>query len=227
MKYIALIILAMTANLSWAAAIGNIVDVRGDVDVLRNGKILKVEKTPFLLKQEDIVVTSFKAVASLHMKDAADYRIGPSSQFAFERYGKKVKREASFALNLLRGSVELDLSGNDVAHDRIVLTTPNSKINVLGDSVMVRYCQIACSELTGTSIAVISGEAELISDETKAVMLTGEFAALSLSDRKPVFKDLPKNYLDIEMVPGAVVKKEAESSDYFTSANHDFGLMFN
>lgn len=80
--------------------IGNVAALKGDANILRQGKTLKI-KSGIELEVKDKIITSSKARVQVILKDNTVVTIGPDSSFVFDAYhfGTKENTEASMHID--------------------------------------------------------------------------------------------------------------------------------
>lgn len=106
MKIIFLIIYFGIFSLSLANEAAFVKKLKGDVEILRDGKELTV-KVGTKVFEKDTIVTHYKSSAGLIFKDNTRISIGSNSRFEIEKYlFIPEKNQEAFVTNLVKGSME-------------------------------------------------------------------------------------------------------------------------
>jgi uncharacterized protein YdcH (DUF465 family) len=137
MKLIITIILL--ANILYAN-IGNIVSLRGDVEVIRDNNTNKNIQIGFALEKNDLIKTGKKAKLQIVFSDETIITLGKESEFKvydyfYNKENKQTKPKASFGF--LKGSFK-SVTGQigKIAKNRFKLKTNTSSIGIRGTTIV-------------------------------------------------------------------------------------------
>ncbi len=123
-------ILALSAFV-WSS-IGNVAALKGDANILRQGKTLKI-KSGIGLEVKDKIITSSKARVQVILKDDTVVTIGPDSSFVFDAYTFGTKENSHVAMHIDRGFFR-SVTGKigKLAPERFKVKTASATIGIRG-----------------------------------------------------------------------------------------------
>lgn len=112
--------------------IGNVAALKGDANILRQGKTLTV-KSGMALEVKDKIITSSKARVQVILKDDTVVTIGPDSSFVFDAYQLGTKENTQLAMRINRGFFR-SVTGKigKIAPERFKVKTVSATIGIRG-----------------------------------------------------------------------------------------------
>jgi hypothetical protein len=139
MRWLIALATAVFAVTSFANDVGQIKNVRGSVQLERDGK--RVAATPGMgVRQSDVLVTGADGSAGVTFLDNSLLSIGPGSELAIEHYSFDSTTHAGrFDANLKRGTLGV-VSGRMVKQspEAMKVRTPSSIMGVRGTEFFVK-----------------------------------------------------------------------------------------
>lgn len=125
-----LLVLALSV-LVWSN-IGNVAALKGDANIIRKSKTLKI-KSGMELEVKDEIVTSSAASVQVILKDHTVVTIGPDSVFVFDAYSFGAKEESEVAMHIDRGFFR-SVTGKigKLAPERFKVKTVSATIGIRG-----------------------------------------------------------------------------------------------
>ncbi|MBT8343992.1 MAG: FecR family protein, partial [Sulfurovum sp.] len=137
--------------------IGNVAALKGDANIVRQGKTLNV-KSGMALKVKDTIKTSSKARVQVILKDDTVVTIGPDSSFVFDAYTFGTKENSHVAMHIDRGFFR-SVTGKigKLAPERFKVKTASATIGIRGTdfSALVSENQEIISCYSGKITALI------------------------------------------------------------------------
>ncbi len=116
----------------WAINIGSFTMVKGNVELLRGHKALKVF-TSFKIDDKDIISTSKNALAKLMFKDKTVITLGEKSTFKVEDYFFDNSKKSKSTFKVTKGFFRVVTGAiGKVARERFQLKTRNATIGIRG-----------------------------------------------------------------------------------------------
>jgi len=112
--------------------IGNVAALKGNADILRNNKTLKI-KSGMALEIKDKIVTSSQARVQVILKDNTVVTIGPDSSFVFDAYTFGTKANSEVKMHIDHGFFR-SVSGKigKLAPERFKVKTVSATIGIRG-----------------------------------------------------------------------------------------------
>ena len=112
--------------------IGNVAALKGDANILRNSKTLKI-KSGIALEVKDKIVTSSQSRVQVILKDNTVVTIGPNSSFVFDAYTFGTKDNSQVAMHIDRGFFR-SVTGKigKLAPERFKVKTVSATIGIRG-----------------------------------------------------------------------------------------------
>ena len=112
--------------------IGNVGALKGDADIIRKSRTLKV-KSGMELEVKDKIVTSSAASVQVILKDNTVVTIGPDSSFVFDVYNFGTKETSQIAMHIDRGFFR-SVTGKigKLAPERFKVKTVSATIGIRG-----------------------------------------------------------------------------------------------
>jgi len=126
-----LLLLFTLSALVWSN-IGNIAALKGDAEIIRKSKTLKI-KSGMELEVKDKIVTSSTGSVQVILKDHTVVTVGPDSAFVFDAYNFGTKEESEVAMRIDRGFFR-SVTGKigKMAPERFKVKTVSATIGIRG-----------------------------------------------------------------------------------------------
>jgi len=137
--------------------IGNVAALKGDANILRHSKTLKI-KSGMSLEVKDRIVTSSQSRVQVILKDDTVVTIGPNSSFVFDAYTFGTKANSKVAMHIDRGFFR-SVTGKigKLAPERFKVKTVSATIGIRGTdfSALVSDNEEIISCYRGSIVALI------------------------------------------------------------------------
>jgi len=137
--------------------IGNVAALKGEANILRNSKTLKI-KSGIPLEVKDRIVTSSQSRVQVILKDDTVVTIGPNTSFVFDAYTFGTKANSKVAMHIDRGFFR-SVTGKigKLAPERFKVKTVSATIGIRGTdfSALVSDNEEIISCYRGSIVALI------------------------------------------------------------------------
>lgn len=112
--------------------IGNVAALKGDANIVRQGKTLKII-SGIELEVKDKIITSSKSLVQVILKDDTVVTIGPNSSFVFDAYQFDTKENTKVTMHIDRGFFR-SVTGKigKIAPERFKVKTVSATIGIRG-----------------------------------------------------------------------------------------------
>ena len=172
--------------------IGNVAALKGDANILRNSKTLKI-KSGMSLEVKDKIVTSSQSRVQVILKDDTVVTIGPDSSFVFDAYTFGTKANSQVAMHIDRGFFR-SVTGKigKLAPERFKVKTVSATIGIRGTdfSALVSDNEEIISCYRGSIVALIDNISHAVEEGMELNNANGKVTKKALS------KNIKVQFLD-------------------------------
>jgi len=172
--------------------IGNVAALKGDANILRNSKTLKI-KSGMTLEVKDRIVTSSQSRVQVILKDDTVVTIGPDSSFVFDAYTFGTKANSQVAMHIDRGFFR-SVTGKigKLAPERFKVKTVSATIGIRGTdfSALVSDSEEIISCYRGSIVALIDNISHTVDEGMELNNANGKVS------KKALGKNIKLQFLD-------------------------------
>lgn len=172
--------------------IGNVAALKGDANIIRKSKTLKI-KSGMELEVKDKIVTSSASSVQVILKDQTVVTVGPDSAFVFDAYIFGTREESKVAMHIDRGFFR-SVTGKigKLAPERFKVKTVSATIGIRGTdfSALVSENQEIISCYKGSIVAFIDNVSHNVNEGIQLSNTNGTIT------KKPLDKNIKLQFLD-------------------------------
>jgi len=172
--------------------IGNVAALKGNANILRNSKTLKI-KSGMTLEVKDRIVTSSQSRVQVILKDDTVVTIGPDSSFVFDAYTFGTKANSQVAMHIDRGFFR-SVTGKigKLAPERFKVKTVSATIGIRGTdfSALVSDSEEIISCYRGSIVALIDNISHTVDEGMELNNANGKVS------KKALGKNIKLQFLD-------------------------------
>lgn len=172
--------------------IGNVAALKGDANIFRNSKTLKI-KSGMSLEVKDKIVTSSQSRVQVILKDDTVVTIGPDSSFVFDAYTFGTKANSQVAMHIDRGFFR-SVTGKigKLAPERFKVKTVSATIGIRGTdfSALVSDNEEIISCYRGSIVALIDNISHTVDEGMELNNANGKVT------KKALGKNIKVQFLD-------------------------------
>ncbi len=186
------LLLVLTLSVLVWSNIGNVAALKGDAEIIRKSKILKI-KSGMELEVKDKIVTSSASSVQVILKDRTVVTIGPDSVFVFDAYAFGTKESSQVAMHIDRGFFR-SVTGKigKLAPERFKVKTVSATIGIRGTdfSALVSENQEIISCYKGSITALIDSVSHDVNAGIQLDNMNGKIT------KKALDKNIKLQFLD-------------------------------
>lgn len=181
-----------------------IVDINGEVEVMRNGEWISA-KEGMELKVEDLIATSFSSSVILKYSDGSTIKIKEVTQLDISRLTKDKQKAIRTLLRMRTGKIEAKIHREAGIDSDFKVFTPTSTISVRGTIFNVEYN----NETKETSVLVEEGEVSVTDEDGNGEVIVNANEFTKVAD-----SSLPEQPTSNNQIPNALTNDDEDPNNF-------------